>query len=88
MLVRFEAGKDFIYINPDRVFAIKEHSGGMYKELCTYYNPQTREESVQQKWIEGTTIIWSDDERNYIIVDEPLEQVAEKLNKGLERKRS
>ena len=53
MLVRFEAGKDFIYINPDRVFAIKKYSDGMYGDgVCVYENPRTGEEIVTQEWIE------------------------------------
>lgn len=60
MLVRFKAGDDFIYVNPDRVFCVGERN-------------------------DGKVAIWSDDERNYVIVDEPLDRVAMQLSDAMRR---
>lgn len=60
MLVRFKAGNDFIYVNPDRVFCVGERN-------------------------DGKVAIWSDDEKNYVIVDGPLDLAAMKLNDALRR---
>lgn len=54
MLVRFKAGDDFAYVNPDRVFTVR-------------------------KWDDENTVIWSDDYKNYVIVDEPIDAVAVRL---------
>lgn len=34
---------------------------------------------------EESSIIWSDDDKNYVIVDEPIDQVAMRLNDAMRR---
>lgn len=38
-----------------------------------------------RKYGEESSVIWSDDERNYIIVDEPLDRVAMQLSDAMRR---
>ena len=40
---------------------------------------------VVGKWNDENTIIWSGDENNSVIVNEPLDQVAFKLNNAMRR---
>lgn len=40
---------------------------------------------VVRKWDDKNTIIWSEDEKNSVIVNEPLDQVAVKLNDAVRR---
>ena len=48
-----------------------------------YVNPERVFRVVKRN--DENTIIWSDDENNYAIVNEPLDQVAFKLNNAMRR---
>lgn len=61
MLTRFKTNDSFVYVNPDRVFAVGKRN-------------------------DGSTTIWaSANDGDYIIVDEPLDRVAMRLNDAMGR---